>query len=93
MAGPIVTSISQKNTHDNLAWEIFTVVNGAADTTFTITPTAIKAIKNVIVTPTNAAAATGVNAYTSSFVPGAATVDVVGLNSSEYLVKIEGTCA
>lgn len=91
MAATPVSKFS-KSTPDNLAYEVFTVDNGAGDTSFTITPTAIKSIVNVTVISLNSTAAASV-AYLSSFVVGNATAVVVGVNSGSYLVKIEGVIA
>ena len=91
MATPV--SKGGKNTPDNLAYEVFKIENGAGDTTFTITPTSIVSILFVTVTGLNAAANTGVDGYLTSFKVGDGTVEITGLNSAIYLVKVEGMIA
>lgn len=89
MAGTAV--LKAKNmSPDKLGFEIYHVVLGAGDTDATITPTDIKWIDFVVVTPMSAASiATGIP-YLDTFTPGDATVTIAGANSTSYLVKVVG---
>lgn len=91
-----VTYISSLDTgvSDTSCKEVWQVQVAAATTTFTITPTTIKAIYEVEITPMNAAAATGITStYLNGFVPGAATAVFICTASSNYLVTVRGTVA
>lgn len=91
MAGPaLISQVSQNSTPVAVGREVFNIdMNGA--TTATITPTLIKAIDAVYVTPTNAAAeGTG---YFDGFLPGSLTTVLTGAATATYVVIIEGSVA
>lgn len=85
----------QKGSPDNLAYEVWTASMGGAETECDITPTYLKSVEFVTITPTNAAAAaTAIGYMKSTYVPGEeSTVTVVGGNNCTYLVKLEGKIA
>jgi len=87
-----VTSIMRDDTQTKEAYETFSVVLGAADTTAVITPTNIKAIDHVEITPANAAAASN-GGYVTTFAPGSATVTLTSANSTEFFVTVFGRVA
>jgi len=80
---------------DNLAYEVWTASIGAMETECDITPTHIKSVRFVSLEPKDAASAATAIGYLkgSTFVPGMGTLTIVGANSTEYLVKIEGKVA
>lgn len=78
---------------DNLAYEVFTASIGGAETECDITPTYLKSITHVSITPRDAASAATLIGYVKTFVMGAPTVTVVGDNNTEYLVMLEGRIA
>ena len=86
-------SISEADTQMTLAYEVFTAAFGAGDDTVTITPTKIKEILMVQVTPTNAAAAAADVPYISAWVPGGLTCEITGANSGNLLILVVGKVA
>lgn len=92
MAGT-ATSRYQGINSDGWAYEVFDCALTNPTTSFTITPSKIKSIEFVSVTPTNAAAATAAKGYIASFVPGGGTVVVTSATATTYLVKVEGRIA
>ena len=92
MAGTATLRYCGENS-DGWAYEVYSCALTAPTTAFTITPSKIKSIEFVSVTPTNAAAATAAKGYVTSFVPGGGTVVVTSATSTTYLVKVEGRIA
>jgi len=90
MAGT-ATLKEYKTSPDKLAFEVMNASLGAGDTTVVITPTQISAIHFVTVTPKDATSCAADLPYLTSFTVGDSTVTITGANSTEYLVKIEGT--
>lgn len=84
----------QGYSQDNLAYEIWYCEMGAG-TECDITPTYLKSVEFVTISPANAAAAaTTIGYMKSTFVPGEeSTVTVVGANNALYFVKLEGKLA
>jgi len=89
MAGTAVLKASNYSPDKN-GFEIQQAVLGAGDTTVEITPSQIKWIDYVTVTPMSAASAAADVPYLTSFASGATKVTITGANSTQYLVKIEG---
>ena len=78
-------------TNDNRGYEIWYCETTGATTTNAITPSVLKGIEMVTITPMNAAAATAAKGYITSFVPGITTVTVTQTTLCKSLVKLEGT--
>ncbi len=78
-------------TNDNRGYEIWHCNQTAPTTTSVITPSLLKGIDMVTITPMNAAAATAAKGYITTFVPGTTAVTITGVATAMYLAKIEGT--
>ena len=80
---------------DNLAYEVWTASIGALETECDITATNLKSIEFVTISPMDAVSCATTIGYLkgSTFVSGQATCTIVGDNSTEYLVKLEGRIA
>lgn len=75
---------------DKLGFEVIRCSIDVLSTTVVVTPTNIKFIEFVTVTPMDAAScATGLP-YLTSFTYGDSTVTITGAGTTEYLVKVEG---
>ena len=75
--------------NDNMGYEVWDCAPTGVATT-AITPSSLKSIEFVTISPTNATAATAAKGYVTSFVPGAPTVTVTTVTGSTFLCKIEG---
>jgi hypothetical protein len=91
----ITKQIFQHGSPDNLAYEIWTAEVAALGTEVDITPTYLKSVEFVTLTPAEAIAANKSTGYLkSTFVPGEeATVTIVADAGAIFLVKLEGKIA
>lgn len=90
MAATSTQQFYQDN-ESNIAMEVWGAVITNPTTAITITPSNIKALSNINVIPTNAAA--GASNWSTNFVYGATTVTITAAVDCNFTVVLEGRVA